>query len=530
MSEPVGAAPVPRIRNHVGALVLLLVVLSLVLDLDDSWTSDDGAYAGQSQALIDGDGWAVPSTLAGGDGVHSPWLNATSSSDGVYPYARHPGWPLLLSPFHRWGGPTGLHVIPLVSVVAAAAVAWYLARIRAPGREPIAFWAVAFSPVLINGFSLWAHAPSAALGGVALLALNRITGGRFARPWPFVLGLALAVGVVLRSEGLLFAAVVTFASVSSVAGNLAARARMAVVVAAPVAVAVVVERAWVARIVGDPLAGDLAPRTGGSWIDGRVRAALELFLEPDLGRSGALLLLGVVGVALIVLIERRWAGPTALAVVVGLAVVYCLRSVTGSAEPAPGLLVAWPLALAALLGLRGASLQTNRVLAGVIGGYVLLVLASQDPVGGGVEWGARFLSPVTVGIAVLAVGALGPTLVRGAGLVVIAAVIVLPTATGLALTERLRGTHESIRLDATAFPADVYVTGQRALPRLAWGSEDARWLLAGPGELGVLLQRLEEAGVRRVAVQGFRESELPRGWVVDGDTGSTRLLVLESDS
>ena len=68
----------------------------------------------------------------------------------------------------------GLHLLNLLGVVGAAVAAWLLAGELDPRLRRPAFWLAAGGPVLVNGFLVWAHAPSAALAGLALVAAARI--------------------------------------------------------------------------------------------------------------------------------------------------------------------------------------------------------------------------------------------------------------------------------------------------------------------------------------------------------------------
>ena len=170
----------------------------------------------------------------------------------------HPLWPALLAGASRvLGEAVGLHALGLVGVVVAAAAAWLLAAEIDPRASRGAFWLVAASPVAVNGLILWAHAPSAAAAGVALLAAVRL--GRDGPTVGRLVSLALAVvaGVLLRSEGLLLAGAVAVTMV------IVAR-RVRLVTALPLvagAVAWLAERRWVAGIVE----GYAAPeRTGGA--------------------------------------------------------------------------------------------------------------------------------------------------------------------------------------------------------------------------------------------------------------------------
>ena len=93
--------------------------------------------------------------------------------------------------------------------------------------------------------------------------------------------------------------------------------------------------------------------------------------------------------------------------VVGAAVataLIALRWVLGPDDSVTGLLVAWPAAGAGVLRALRTGRQPPAVVAIAVGAGVIAaaVLATQYEIGGGLEWGGRFLSPVTVPVAVVA--------------------------------------------------------------------------------------------------------------------------------
>ena len=128
------------------------------------------------------------------------------------PTSPTPPSPSCCSPDERLAGPVyGVHVVALLGALAAAGAAWLLATELVPARGAAAFWLVAASPAVANGYLLWAHSLSAALGGLAIAAAVRLA-RRGATP-ALVAGLAaaLAAGALLRSEAVLFALVVAAA-------------------------------------------------------------------------------------------------------------------------------------------------------------------------------------------------------------------------------------------------------------------------------------------------------------------------------
>jgi hypothetical protein len=80
----------------VAYLVLVVALLGLV-DRDDSWNFDDGAYATQVRVLRDGRGdgsWAYPYLHRDRDPASrfAPVSHSTTTSEGTFPYVKQPAW------------------------------------------------------------------------------------------------------------------------------------------------------------------------------------------------------------------------------------------------------------------------------------------------------------------------------------------------------------------------------------------------------------------------------------------------------
>src|SRR5436190_7431200 len=78
---------------HVAALALFLVVAAPFLHIDQSFTTDEGAYALQVQALEHGS-WARHSPVDAVDptGRWFPIVNGAAGSHGRFPYVSHPAY------------------------------------------------------------------------------------------------------------------------------------------------------------------------------------------------------------------------------------------------------------------------------------------------------------------------------------------------------------------------------------------------------------------------------------------------------
>ena len=88
--------PAARWGLHVAAYLVLLVGLLGLVDRDDGWNFDDGAYATQVRVLRDGDGssWAYPYRHLDRDPTSqfAPVSHSTVTDEGCFPYAKQPAW------------------------------------------------------------------------------------------------------------------------------------------------------------------------------------------------------------------------------------------------------------------------------------------------------------------------------------------------------------------------------------------------------------------------------------------------------
>jgi hypothetical protein len=512
----------------VAALAVLLVALLPLMRMGSAFTSDEGAYALQVEALAQGS-WAYEYRAAPLDpeGRAFPVILSDRGPGGFYPYVKHPAVPLLLLAGTKVLGTTlGLHLLSLLGVIGAAAAAWVLAGALDPRLRRPAFWLAAGGPTLVNGFALWAHAPAAALAGLALVGAATIA-RRGITPGPAAgMTAALVGGVLLRSEGLLFAGAL---AVALAAVRLARTRRFTSTVATflltagPAVAAAVLERRWISSIVGGSY-GEVAGQgsNGASFLAGRRSGAWHVllqghFVDPRAALPVLLALALVVGLGFPAL--RRW-GPRStrtLAVVAALtAVLLGARIATHSYDPVTGLLPAAPLLVLGVLLFRwrGAG-PVAGLLAGTAAIFAAGILATQYPQGGGLEWGGRYLSAALVPLAVLAAGGLvgavarapRPGQQRAAALLVGIGLAV--SGFSLVTSGALRAREDAIVSALARHPAPVTVTTRPALPRLAWRAGDRlTWMLTGDGGLPALLHGLRARGIGEVAVVVGRDVPL----------------------
>jgi hypothetical protein len=513
---PARRASVPAVAHG----LLLAVLLALALALSERGTGfsvDEGSYAIQSEALAAGSweiGWPFREVDPAGD--HFPYHAGRVTEEAEHAYVAHPSWPAVLS-VARQVGPeeVGLRLVPLVSVVVAALAAWGVARrLFGPEAAPWAFWAVAASPLLPNGLMLWAHAPAAALSGLAVLGAVAIVQGRSAPAWWPVLPLALAGLVLVRSEGLLFAAaaVVTAGLVGLVRRD-GRTVALAVGAAAATGLALLAERAWVESIVGDG-GHALSSRAGGDgWLAGRLEGAGVVLLEGGSSSAPAVCsLLGLLATAAAVVARRR-RRDLVLPLLAAAAVLMLLRLLLGGDEPVAGLLTAWPAVALGVLAV--VSDRRALALAGGVGAFVAAVLATQYDDGGGLQWGGRYLASAVVPLGALTGAAVARHL-DGLERRAVGALLAVTAVSGLVVTDEVRqGNAAAVEaLEAVGRPAGL-VRG-RQLARLDWRAWPERCWLADGSDVAGAVDALARARALPAAYLGLDPDDLEAvGAVVD---------------
>lgn len=543
-------------------LVLLVSLLGLV-DRDDSWNFDDGAYAIQVQVLRDGlppDGevsWAYPYRHRDRDPASrfAPVSHSTISSDGTFPYVKAPAWILTLqastSLADRVGDPVwGLYLPGVVGAVAAALVAGLLAERLAPGRAgagAVAFWAVGLGPLVVQTHAMWAHTTAAVLGGIAALGLVALAHGR-GRWWHLVLMAAsAAVLASLRSEAALFA-VALAASAGAVAGRSAladgaGRVRSAAVAlwwSVPVVVLAGATRLLTSRWAASLVPGSevLGPEDSGpqfSFLAGRVSGLLRTFVD-GVGASQAGTFLALVAGLLAVLagVAARRAGRQAdVLVLLGLAAGALVVRSAVAPDDLGGFVAAAPLVVAGLAAWRWREAEiAERALVGLVAMHALAVIAVQYPEGGSRDWGGRFLFPVLVPASVVAVTTLwrlltspraeataasGPSVggrALAAGLLLAAAV---PTAAGLHATASTRDSNRALTDLTLSVEEPTVIRIPRYLTRTSWRAlPGPDWLSADVADAPAALAVLRPGRTEPVAVVGNGADEVRApGWERD---------------
>lgn len=406
--------PVPSVL----LLLLVYVALSMVNDPRGHLGADTGAKVytlevnDRSEALtVDVGYWAEE--VDPGGGLH-PVHQTRRQADGSWVAVTT--LPMLVAgvPLYEWGGYRATLVLPMLGAVGAALAARSLARRidHATDGWP-AFWMVGLaSPVLIYALDFWEHSIGVACIVGAVSILLGVVDGRPA--WTALgAGALLGAGAVMRNEVLVYALV----SVGTACVLLLLRRRIGVALAAGVASLVGFAGPWFAnswlessiegqsradRAVGS--ASRVNP-TGpeGFQLGTRVEEGLQTLLGLVSGDPATSVLLGS-GVVLAVLVamraERRSDRTFALVALCAAGAVYAADAL-GDLGFVPGLLVAFPLALAGL-GVRDRS-PVARTAVWIAVASLPIVYLFQFLGGAGPQWGGRYTlgSAVILGVVAL---------------------------------------------------------------------------------------------------------------------------------
>lgn len=507
---------------HAAVLALLLLVAAPFLFLDATFTADEGAYALQVRAL-ESDSWAYDYRAEDIDptGEWLPLLNGTRGSDAWYAYVKHPAFPAALRAATNLIGETaGLHVLGLIGAVLVAVAAWLLAAELEPRVSRPAFWIAAASPVAVNAYIIWAHAPAAALAGIAAVAALRLKRTGAAGDLAALLA-SLSAGVLLRSEGLLLAGAMAVAIAAVGIPGRSWRVRFGVPAAclAVTAATAALEDRWIRSIVGQGAAGtrgitgSAASEPGGGWLDwasGRLRGAWNSLLRGAHldAQDSALVLVALVLILLSLAAWRRrrpgWERDVSVALAAA-TVLYVARGVTGIDQSITGLVAAWPLVLFALAAPVGRchARRLLVVICFVMSGAVLL---TQYRIGGGFEWGGRFFLLLLAPLAVLAALGIREVVHRAgsAGRVMArlcVALAVVPVATGLVVLRTTRPLLDDVVKEVSATGPRLVLTHSPALPPAAWRTyPEVGWMRAAEETTAATAARLRDRGVRQLLV------------------------------
>jgi hypothetical protein len=456
-----------------------------VAGLDSSVTVDDGFYQLPVTSLRAGGEWTFDYVLADvdPDGDAAQWT-VGPSENGFFTNVRRPLWVLALVGADLVGGIPGQRLFVLASGAAAVVVAAKLfQQAGSPRRAWVAAALTGASPIAFNSLQFWAHAPTAAVTGMVMwLSLRAMDAERRVPATTFALGvLGAGLAPAIRTDGSIY--MLAIALVVGLSGVRRRRVDVAVfggVVAAAAVVSHLLTSQALTWITGGPVEVSTAPTAralltrGSTSLGSRIEAFIETFVsgywEGDL--AYVLLLVPLLAMAYAVVLIRRTDYRAASIVIAVAAVAWVVRMVLAPDDFATGLLGAWPVALLVFAEpLAGRTMGEKRILA-ILGFAFLGVAATQYDVGGGLNWGGRFLSAAIPGLAVLITATLHRLPVRPAfdllrpAVLGLAAVVTLGS---LAADWETRTSHgQQVDVLERAEPEQPVVTSSPALPNLAW--------------------------------------------------------------
>ena len=534
---PAESAPAaPRLWVHLGLLVLLLVaVLAVARPGVSTW--DEGSYGSQADALRAGS-WRHDYQFGDIDptGRWFPIVRSDGAGTDWFPYAKHPLVPSVQAALGRVAGQPGYVLPSLLGVLGTAAAAWAVARRIRAGTQVLAFWLIASGPLIFHATIIWAHAPGAALAGLAVLGAVELRRGG-TRWWGHLALCAGVVGVELvRSEGLLFALCLLGALGldtllgpvrSASAGvpvesdqppaTIVRRFVRAVGSVLPAFVALVVawfaEQRWMASILGQAQTG-LAVKEGEvhyGWLAGRLHGLwMGTLSGSDLAGRATVLPLLMVAVVLVVGLRRHLTNPRVLAFALGTyAAVMALLQLSRPSVLVEGLVPAWPLMVIGVVSCGVGLWREQRMLMLTAATTLVAIWFTQYPDGGVFQWGGRFLTVIFVPLAVMAaagIARLGAEAAAAAGVAswrktpLYGAVAVVAVVSVVTPVLGLRGTRtdlaDTLRPVATA-GGQVTVTTSQEMGRLMWRS-DVSFLRVRPAEVDTVLRKLRDRGLTSV--------------------------------
>ena len=524
---------------HAVALALVLVALMPIVGTHSEFSADEGAAIAQAHLLSDGHGWTTthPFPAADPSGNAFPIELTEQRGDKYAPFVKHPLYALVLAAADKVRGRTAMVLLSVIGTWCAAVLCALIARRLDPQKwvALLALWVLGLvSPLVFDGYVLIAHSLGAAFVALAAWALVRaIDRRRVGVADVLIVGLATFIATLLRNEALLLAIGLT---VGGVAVSLRLRLRPFFVLAfVPVVaggLAHYLEPRWTNAIVGagtgqtNPLGG-----TGTGGIGGRISAFIITWLMPADGADiGAILTLvaAVLVVVAAVLIVRKPEDREGPLVMLGAAVAIELVRLVVTPRIVPGLLVAFPLLVFAMIVARWRELWADsRVEALVLSAsvFAILVLLTQYATGGSGEWGGRYFAlglPLIVPVAAVALSRLDlriPSSTKTVALLVAASSLLL---TGLAVRS-LREYHaDTARLVASVAqhaqrtpPGDggkpVVVSSDGAMARFAVDElDDGRWLTLKVNDIGPYTERFRELGVDRFTLVSHKADDAGR--------------------
>ena len=433
--------------------------------------------------------------------IEDRWVNVTTLP------ALWAGWQL-----YRLGGYRAALLVPMAGAVAAAFAAAALAKLLGATASWSAriFWLAGLaSPLAIYALDFWEHSI-----GVALLAWSvvLVVGRRMSMARVAAAGAACGVAATMRTEALIYTAVIGAALVASrmaekhVRRAVAEGASFGAAAAAVFTAGAVFERLVLAAAIRPSRAANTAMRVGEASSTRLEEAAVTTVAfggRPGVGLGDAVTALHVIVSwrrirgRFPLLAGGAWAATVGSYLVV---IAGGLGFVPGLVPTAPSTVAASPIPQE----------RRRHVLVVVIAvGAVPLVLLFQYLGGAGPQWGGRYLLPTSFLLAVAGWVRLAATDRRVTALFV--GISVLITAYGLVWLQARSHAVERAVARIERRPEEVIVSSVGHLAREGGATYgERRWLTRLPGETAAgLTAVLDGAGVERVATVELR-TDRPR--------------------
>lgn len=540
--------------------MLLAVVLLAILPFtssDEIWSSDEGAIRLQAEILAEDGVWTLERPFAEIDPeqMSLPIAAATSTHDAYAPYARHPAVPLLFAGVVALVGQAWAVVL---SILAATLAAVFTALIAVPfGRKAsvLSLWAVGLaSPLLAYSFMVLGHTIGAAIAALLILCVMRFLRDRRV----YAIGILVCgfTGPLIRTEAALLGfAVAGIIFVMSMERRHRAGVGVGFGLALATAVGYWVNAAWEQAVAGsDRIDWMTAGAMSTNWTQMLSGLATSVFSAGGRPLGSIALMLLFASVGALGLAVRSSSGTGAFVVPAGGLVIVagvCVGLVdTGYV---PGLLFAFPLGVFGIVCLRSSEIgeQPGIFLGAIVLTFAALVIVTQEPSGGGAQWGGRYfilsipaLVPLTTAAAVRSVG----TLDRPARVIAVVALLAATFATGLSAAQTLHsGGVASSDLarqieeaslhagDAGDGQGPLVLSTMTQIGRHGWQqARSIRYSLVASDDLGVYAGRLAERGIDRVLLISSSEAEiqvvLDSGFGIESEPfaprGSARFLIL----
>jgi hypothetical protein len=504
---------------HAAALALLLIVLMPVIGTTTQFSADEGAAVAQAVNLERGDGWTIAHPFRAADpaGDAFPLEQSLRSGDRFAPFAQHPAYPALLAGALRVAGRAGTVLLSIAGTVAAAVLTALLARRLDRSLAVPALWVLGVaSPLFFDSFVVIAHTIAAACAAAAVLCALRIIKRPSALGWHLGLLLAIATGVVLRTEMLLFAIALSAGLILTRRPLRLLSWKLGAVPVIGAAVGLLGNRLMLEAVVSAS-SGSTArlSNPSGGFIVNRILAFVITWLLPSysVGPDAAVLLVAVAAGTVAAFVARTrpsdHEGIRLFAVVAG---VTGLGRLLLGPGPVPGLLLAFPLIAIGVVALgRRMPSDPAPLYATTFVLFALAVLATQYAQGGAGEWGGRYFAlglPLLVPLLVYSVREARRHLDRKTAVIAAAGLITLSLAMSVLGVVTLRHFHRqdealvaAIASTTSATAATdggkpVVVSSDGAAARLAFTVLDrTRWLSVSADQLEVYGRRLRGLAV-----------------------------------